>query len=289
MAVILYQMLSPSTHPPFYAKSYERMRQLHCGNRPPRLNCVDEYLAELIEKGLRKDPTERFDCLQKFIDDIENKKPQIVDYNHGHKCFLAGKARYDNGQYRDAEIELKKVLPEHDDFGHAAKLLEDIKSRYEQVTEMASEMSSKLQSRENLSELRGLCSQCDKIYPAHPCLRPVEVALKVNAKRTDQLFELFKASFQCGDLKGVEDILTQMKCVDCESEKTYLASRIVNVTEASLDDIQDRLDIAESCHDYEYSLKVQSEYEMMFASIFSKDGIKKIDSQAKLLEEGKDD
>ena len=289
MAVIFYQMLSASTCPPFSAGSYDRMRQLHCGNRPPRLDCVEEYLGELIYKGLRKDPAERFDDLEQFIDDIDNKKPEVIDHNKGRQSFLAGKAKYEKGEYWDAEIELEKVSPEHEDFAFASKLLEDIKSRYEQVTEMASEMSSKLKSRENLSELRGLCSQCDKIYPAHPCLRPVEAALKVNAKRTDQLFELFKASFQCGDLKGVEDILTQMQCVDCESEKTYLARRIVNVTEASLDDIQDRLDIAEICHDHEYSLKVQSEYEMMFESVFSKDGLKKIDSQIKLLEEGKGD
>jgi len=276
MGIILHWMLSATALAPFCAESYERIRQLQYSKRPPVLDGVDEYLVQIVDKALKKYPDERYGNTEQMIDDIDNKKPEVIADDLGDEHYMTGKAKYDNGQYRDAEIYLSKVISGHNDFGHAAKILEDIRIRYGQVGQMASKISDRLINSRSIAGSKDLCDQCNLIYPGHPLLRPIEAELKVNANNIDHLFGSFNASLKYGDLKGIEHILLDMEAADYHAEKTCTARRIVNGIESNLDEMEDQLDIAERCHDYDHSLKVNAEYG------------KKITSGAKMLQDEKE-
>jgi len=287
-AIILRQILSPTALPPFIAKSYERIRQLHYNKRPPVLDDVDEYLVQISDRGLKKYPNERYGSIETMLDDLVNKKPEVAAYNDGHERFLSGKAKFNDRQYLEAEVELEKVLPEHEDYRYAEKLLADIKHRYDQVNTKISEKLPQLQCNQNLSGIKFLCSELHQIYPDHPSLRPIKAELQANAKKIDYLFEFFKASFECGDLKGIEGIFMEMQATDSEAEKTDAARKIVNVIDSGLDYTDDQLDIAIISHDHELPQKIHAEQGKIFDTLFTKEGIRKITSKMKKLDSGKD-
>ena len=275
MAILLHQLLSPNAYPPFFAKSYERIRQLHYNHRPPKLDCVEEYLTQIVIIGLKKDPTERHSSIEQMIDDIDNKKPEVITSNLGNENYLAGKVKYDNGEYCEAEVELKKIPPEHDNYGYAETLLEDIESRYQQVATMVQSMSQGVYSND-LSGAKKYFKKCNSIYPDHPLLRPIKADLDVKSEKINDLFELFNSSLMRNDIKNIELILYKMIATDEFAVKTHFARGVLNEFAKCLDDVEDQLSIAELCHDFDQSLEIQAKFGNMITGITVKDSVKKL-------------
>ena len=260
MAIILYQILSPDADPPFYAESFNKLRQLHCHRRVPSLTCVDKYLDETMVKGLSKDPVDRYEDIDEMLCDIESKCKQVSPQERSNTHFEVGQAEYQKGNYATATVRLKKVTPDGEGHGDALALLEDIKLRHGQVCCLIPDILHQVEKMQNLSGAQDMYHQCNQIYPNHPALRPVEAKLNVSSKKAERLLDSFICAVKASDLIDVDRCFEKLDEVDSDSEQTCRARRVKNTVENALDQMNSQLEIADESHDYSQSLSIRNEF-----------------------------
>jgi len=283
MTTILFQMLSPDANPPFYAETFDQLEQLHCHRRAPLLTCVDTFLAEIMVKGLSKDPSDRYESIEQMLSDIESKGKKESPHESSKTCFELGQAEYQKGDYVKAEICLNKVSEDWEGHGDARSLLNDIALRYAQVSDMLPDILCLTQDQSDLSGALDLYQQCNEIYPNCPALRPVEAKLNVKRKRTDRLLESFTCAFKASDFRGAERCLDALEVIDRESEHTSGARRIMYIIGDILDETNSSMDISESTHDYSQLLVVREQYNQIVKSMVAGTNIKQMEEKLDLL------
>jgi len=283
MSVILYQMLSPDTSPPFYAESSDQLRHLHCHMRADRLSCVDEYLAETTAKGLSKDLAERYESIEQMLYEIEIRGKKRSPKQTDEEYFELGQSEHKRGNYSKAEISLKKVATDCEGYGTAFSLLEDIKMRYSQVGELIPDILRLMENKHDLTGARDLYCQSNAIYPSHPALRTVKAKLNANCKKANLLFESFSCSLDVGDIRDAERCFKKLAAIDSDSKQTSKARRFIDKIKDALDEMISRLNIAEKNRDYSQSLLIRDEYSQLINSLASGKNVKQLAQNIKLL------
>lgn len=275
---IAWRIFSDDARPPFEG-NYEQVRAKHVFMEPPQLG-IEPELEQVIRCCLSKPSVMGYQIIERLkevltdsqvgeVDSAKNENLKATGNKHTDEYYKKGISSYKRGNYVEAEANLQMVLSDHDDYAMALKMLTDIKLRYKQVENMLCEIKLLIETKYDRSRAEDLYDQCMLIYPDHPLLRTANAKLNINANRINRLSVAFNSSFRCRDIKSLEEIFKEMAEIDLRSEKTHQARHTINKIAIILENMENQLDMAECCHDFARSLKIQQEHEKILNNFFN--------------------
>ena len=194
LGVILYEVLHTNGHLP------AQKGDLHFEHPASQLPEASEKLLKVLRRCLAKDPGDRYQNMEAFLIDLDDK-PEIDVYKNtpSPECETRDLAQieeiwqrasrsFSDGKFEDATGFAKEVLflqPEH---SQALQLREEIRSRFNQANQIYQEIAKNSGNR-NLDELVELMVEASEIYPEHPSGSAIQASLSANTKKYCQSME----------------------------------------------------------------------------------------------------
>lgn len=187
LGIILFEICHPRCRPPF-GGSLSQLREHHLHTAPPRIDGLEENIAQVIDKSLQKDPANRYQSVLQLIDDLEGKAaPQPVpfptvdlDLERDRKAGeLWRQARNAMSRHNPDEAGrlCQQVLSLSSDHEEAQRLLEEIQQRYQQAQQFYAKIERGI-GYQSLDEMSALLLEAVSVYPNHPDGHAIQTQLQ---------------------------------------------------------------------------------------------------------------
>jgi serine/threonine protein kinase len=206
LGVILHELLHPKGRPPF-GGSPARLRDLHINVMPPIIPDVNENLARVISRCLKKNPDDRYQSVWELLDDLkgrheikkkllsEEEIEQETAVNSIQSIWEKAKSCLSAGSLNEAKNFLDEVLIMQPDHFRAQKLRQEIRDKWEQAQQFYSDIAQNIKDGDP-SDLLVLLKDAINIYPNYPPGRIVQVKLEAKIRQYRQAIEEGVASIK---------------------------------------------------------------------------------------------
>lgn len=190
LCLLLYELWHPQGHLPFHG-SHEHLWHQHLTAAVPPLPDADAAVAHVVGKGLRKEPSQRYQTVEEMLRDLQEGPAESLD---GPEDIWQQICEYRNKRSFDAALRLcDQLLEQYPRHQEATVLREELQVRRERAGQLYAAIDRRF-SAFALDELGELLLEATETYPDHPARIATHVRLEVSARQYRKAMEMAVAA-----------------------------------------------------------------------------------------------